>query len=93
MGFEITFKALGDATRRQILEMLRKGPMSAGEIADCFGITSATISHHLSVLKDAELVCDEKRGKFVYYELNTTVLGDIMTWIASFSKGNDDEKD
>ena len=72
--FDKTFKALSDPTRRQILELLRRGPKSAGEISEQFGTSGATISHHLSVLKDAGLVSDEKRGKYIFYELDTSVL-------------------
>lgn len=80
--FEQTFKALSDPSRRRILELLRKGPMRAGDIAAQFGTTAATVSHHLSVLKDAGLVTDDKRGKFIYYELDTTVVEDLMAWAA-----------
>lgn len=76
--FDKTFKALSDPTRRQILELLRRGPKSAGEISEQFGTSGATISHHLSVLKDAGLVSDEKRGKYIFYELDTSVLQDML---------------
>ena len=85
--FDKTFKALSDPTRRQILELLRRGPKSAGEI----GTSGATISHHLSVLKDAGLVSDEKRGKYIFYELDTSVLQDMLAWVAGFAKGDGDE--
>ena len=88
MAFESTFKALSDPTRRTILEMLRAGPKNAGELAEQFGITGATISYHLSVLKEAGLVTDEKRGKYIYYELNTSVVEDILTWVAGLTGGN-----
>ena len=93
MGFERTFKALSDPTRRRILELLRGGPLSAGELASSFGTTTATISHHLSVLKEAELVTDEKRGKYIYYELNTSVVEDIMAWAAGLVREVSHEKD
>ena len=80
--FDKTFKALSDPTRRQILELLRRGPKSAGEISEQFGTSGATISHHLSVLKDAGLVSDEKRGKYIYYSLDTSVMEDIFAWLA-----------
>ena len=80
--FDKTFKALSDPTRRQILELLRRGPKSAGEISEQFGTSGATISHHLSVLKDAGLVSDEKRGKYIYYELNTSVVEELMLWLS-----------
>ncbi|WP_367925623.1 autorepressor SdpR family transcription factor [uncultured Ruthenibacterium sp.] len=92
MGFESTFKALSDPTRRHILELLRRGPLSAGELASSFGTTGATISHHLSVLKEAELVTDEKRGKYIYYELNTSVVEDIMAWVAGLIQEEAHEK-
>ena len=93
MGFEATFKALSDPTRRRILELLRGGPLSAGELADSFGTTNATISHHLSVLRQAELVTDEKRGKYIYYELNTSVVEDILAWVAGLTQEETDEKE
>ncbi|MFR4973601.1 MAG: autorepressor SdpR family transcription factor, partial [Butyricicoccus pullicaecorum] len=70
MGFQQTFKALSDPTRRDILHLLRDGPLPAGEITAHFNISAATISHHLAILRDAGLVLDDKRGKFIYYELN-----------------------
>lgn len=82
MLFEATFKALADPTRRRILELLRHGEMSAGELCARFDATGATISHHLSVLKAAGLVSDEKRGKYIYYSLDTSVVEDIFTWLA-----------
>ena len=92
MGVQKTFKALSDSTRREILELLKKGAASAGDIASHFNMTAATISHHLAVLKDAELISDEKRGKFIYYELNTSVIDEIVRWMASFQVGNNDAK-
>ena len=89
--FDKTFKALSDPTRRQILELLRRGPKSAGEISEQFGTSGATISPHLSVLKDAGLVSDEKRGKYIFYELDTSVLQDMLAWVAGFAKGDGDE--
>lgn len=83
MAFQTTMKALSDSTRRDILEMLKKGKMSAGEICEKFEITDAAISRHLSVLKDADLVRDTREGKFIYYELNASVLEEIMLWITS----------
>jgi len=75
------FKALGDETRREILRRLAQGDMTAGEIAAAFDLTWPTISHHLSVLKEAGLVQDEKRGQHVIYSLNTTVFQDITGWL------------
>ena len=88
MGFQKTFKALSDRTRREILDLLKNGPLSAGEIGEHFDMTGASISHHLSVLKDAGLVDTEKRGTFIYYELNLTVMQKITAWIASLQGGN-----
>jgi len=81
MAFQNTFKAIADPTRREILDLLKNGRMTAGEISGAFRMTAATISHHLSILKNADLVSMEKRGKYIYYELNTSVLEDIIGWI------------
>jgi ArsR family transcriptional regulator len=80
----ILFKALNDQTRRDILEMLRKGEMTAGEIADQFNISKPSISHHLDLLKQAGLVESVKEGQFIYYSLNTTVVDDIIKWFMQF---------
>lgn len=82
MGFSETFKALSDPTRREILRMLKSRPMSAGEIAAHFSITGASISHHLSVMRDAGLVLDDRVGKYIYYELNLTVVDELLAWAA-----------
>ena len=79
------FKALGDPTRRQIIEMLREKDLTAGEIADAFDISKPSISHHLDLLKQAGLVVSVKQGQFIYYSLNTTVLEDAMTWLLTFT--------
>ena len=89
MGFQQSFKALSDPTRREILRLLRDGPLPAGEIAAQFDMTAATVSHHLSTLRDAGLVLDEKKGKFIYYELNTSVLDELLGWLTSFKGGTD----
>lgn len=89
MGFQETFKALGDPTRRRILELLKPGRMTAGEIVEQFDVTGATISRHLSVLKQAGLVTDLKEGKYVYYELNVSVVEEAMKWLAEVM-GKDD---
>lgn len=81
--FQDTMKALSDPGRRKILELLKKGPMTAGQIGSHFEMTGATLSHHLAVLKKAELVSDSKKGTFIYYEINTSVMEDVMAWIAS----------
>ena len=81
MGFQNTMKALADPIRREILNILKKGRLSAGEICDHFSVTGASVSRHLSVLKDAELIRDFREGKYIYYELNASVLEEIMLWI------------
>ena len=82
MGVQQTLKALDDPIRREILGLLKKGRLSAGEIADQFDITGAAISRHLSVLKAADLVRATREGKFIYYELNTSVLEEVLVWIS-----------
>ena len=94
MGLQNTLKALSDPIRREILNLLKGGRMSAGDIVDHFEVTGASISRHLSVLKDADLIRDKREGKYIYYELNTSVLEEMMLWIADL-KGegqNDQEK-
>lgn len=81
MGLQQTMKALADPTRREILNLLKSGRMSAGEITDRFHITAAAISRHLSVLKEADLIRDTRDGKFIFYELNASVLEEIMLWL------------
>ena len=81
MGIQNTLKALADPTRREILNMLKKGRMSAGDITDHFDITAAAISRHLSVLKEADLIRDTREGKFIFYELNASVLEEILLWV------------
>ena len=81
MGLQQTLKALSDPTRREILNLLKTGKLSAGEITDHFDVTAAAISRHLSVLKDADLIRDTREGKFIYYDLNASVLEEIMLWI------------
>jgi ArsR family transcriptional regulator, arsenate/arsenite/antimonite-responsive transcriptional repressor len=80
----IVFKALNDATRREILEMLQKRDLTAGEIADKFRISFPSISHHLDLLKQAKLVTTKKEGQYVYYSLNTTVMDEIVKWLMQF---------
>lgn len=92
MGFQQTFKALSDPTRREILTLLKSGSLSAGDIGQHFSMTGATVSHHLSVLKDAGLITDEKDGKFIYYELNLSVIDEIMSWITSLKGVENNEK-
>ena len=86
-----TLKALSDPSRRKILELLKKGPLSAGEIGEHFEMTGATLSHHLSILKKAGLVDDSKKGTFVYYEINTSVMEDILAWVTGFMEDKKDE--
>ncbi|MBR3824013.1 MAG: winged helix-turn-helix transcriptional regulator [Lachnospiraceae bacterium] len=87
-----TLKALADPIRREILNMLKGGKMSAGEIVDKFPVTGASISRHLSVLKDADLIRDTREGKFIYYELNASVLEEIMLWISDLKGVGGDEE-
>ncbi len=82
MALQDTLKALADPTRREILNLLKAGRLSAGEITDHFDITAAAISRHLSVLKEADLIRDTREGKFIYYELNASVLEEILLWVA-----------
>ncbi len=91
MGMQNTLKALSDPTRREILNLLKKGRLSAGEIVDFFPVSGAAVSRHLSILKDAELIRDEREGKYIYYELNASVLEEIMLWITNLKgdNGND----
>lgn len=81
MALQNTLKALADPIRREILNMLKAGRLSAGEIVEHFDVTGASISRHLSVLKDADLIRDTREGKYIYYELNASVLEEIMLWI------------
>ena len=92
MGFQETFKALSDPTRREILNLLREGAKTAGEIGSHFDMTGATVSHHLSVLREAGLISDDRRGKYIYYELNLSVLDEITGWIAGLKGERFDEK-
>ena len=83
MGIQNTLKALSDPSRREILELLRAGRLSAGEIAEKFPVSGAAVSKHLSVLKEADLIRDAREGKFIFYELNTSVLEEVMLWLAT----------
>ncbi|HEU4887870.1 MAG TPA: autorepressor SdpR family transcription factor [Thermoanaerobaculia bacterium] len=82
MSSQDIFKALSDPTRREILRMLRKRPMSAGELSDAFPMTKGSLSHHYNILKGAELVRCERRGQFLWYSLNTSVIEDVMAMLA-----------
>lgn len=81
MGMQNTMRALSDPIRREILEMLKSGRLSAGEIGEKFPVSGAAISKHLSVLKDADLIRDTREGKYIYYELNASVLEEVMLWL------------
>ena len=93
MSFTNTFKSLSHPVRREILDLLKMGKMSAGEIADQFELTGATISHHLNVLKQADLVVETREKNFIYYELNTSVLEDMMVWLADLKENKRDENE
>ena len=94
MGLQQTLKALSDPTRREILNLLKGGKRSAGEISDHFDITPAAISRHLSLLKEADLIWDTREGKYIFYELNTSVLEEILLWIRNLKgeENHDPEK-
>lgn len=83
MAFADTFKALSDPVRRQILELLKKGPLSAGEIGSHFDMTGATISYHLKILKKADLIFETREKNYIYYQLNASVLEEILLWLSS----------
>ena len=89
MSMQDTLQALADPTRREILNLLKQSRMSAGEISNHFSISGAAVSRHLSVLKEADLIRDEREGKYIYYELNATVLDEILLWISEL-KGEKD---
>ena len=84
MAFADTFKALSDPVRRDILQLLKNGRLSAGEIASHFDMTGATISYHLNILKKADLVWETKVKNYVYYELNTTLFDELIMWLKQF---------
>ncbi len=89
MGLQNTLRALADPIRRDILNLLKKGRMSAGDICEHFDVTGASVSRHLSVLKDADLIRDTREGKYIFYELNTSVLEEVMLWLTGL-KGDED---
>ena len=91
MSLQNTMKALSDPIRREILNLLKSGRLSAGDIAEHFPVTGASISRHLSVLKDADLIRDTREGKFIYYEINTSVLEEIMLFISDLKGGNEND--
>jgi DNA-binding transcriptional ArsR family regulator len=92
MSLQNTLRALSDPTRREILDMLKGGRMAAGDIVARFDVTGASISRHLSVLKEADLIRDKREGKFIFYELNTSVLEDIMLFITNLKGDGNNEK-
>ena len=89
MAIQNTLRALADPVRREILNLLKKGRMSAGDITGRFPITAAAVSRHLSVLKEADLVRDTREGKYIYYELNASVLEEIMLWLTDLKGENE----
>ena len=91
MGFQETFRALSDPARREILTLLRKGKLSAGEIGSHFDMTGATISYHLSQLKKAGLVTEEREKNYIFYQLNTSVFEELMLWLNDFREVRNDE--
>lgn len=92
MGFAETFKALSDPVRRDILVLLRKGRLSAGEIGSHFDMTGATISYHLSILKKAELVYEQREKNFIFYELNISILEEVMIWLSDLKGESENGK-
>ena len=93
MSLQNTLKALSDPIRREILNLLKDGRLSAGEICDHFSVTGASISRHLSVLKEADLIRDTREGKFIYYDLNASVLEEILLWIGDLKGDNHAEEE
>ncbi len=91
MSIQTTLKALADSIRRDILNLLKDGSLSAGDIGSHFSVTGASISRHLSVLKDAGLIRDRREGKYIYYELNASVLEEVMLWLATLKGESDHE--
>ena len=90
MGIQNTLKALSDPIRREILNLLKSGRMAAGDIAKHFPVTDAAISRHISLLKEADLIRDTREGKYIFYDINTSVLEEVMLWIAAL-KGEDEK--
>lgn len=92
MKYGETFKAFSDPVRREILTMLKKGRMSAGDISSHFDMTQATISYHLKLLKEAELVYEEREKNFIYYTLNISVIEEVMLWLATLKEAGEHEE-
>ena len=93
MGLQNTMRALSDPIRREILNLLKSGRMAAGDIVDRFDVTGASVSRHLSVLKEADLIRDKREGKYIYYELNASVLEEILLWIADLKGENTNDQE
>ncbi|MBQ2892883.1 MAG: winged helix-turn-helix transcriptional regulator [Oscillospiraceae bacterium] len=93
MSLQHTLRALADPIRREILNLLKQGRLSAGEIAEHFPVTGASISRHLSVLKEADLIRDAREGKFIYYDINVSVLEEIMLWVSTLKGANDNAEE
>ena len=93
MAFANTFKALSDPIRREILQLLKNGRLSAGEIGSHFDMTGATISYHLNILKKADLIWESREKNFIYYALNTSVLEEIMLWISDLKGEGENDKE
>lgn len=91
MGIQHTLKALSDPIRREILGILKAGRLPAGEIAEKFSISNAAISKHLAVLREADLIRDTREGKYIFYELNTSVLEEVMLWLSSLREDEHDQ--
>lgn len=91
-GLQQTLQAISDPTRREILSLLKSGRLPAGEIASHFDISGAAISRHLSILREADLIRDTREGKFIYYELNTSVLEDIIVWVTELGQSTDSKQ-
>lgn len=92
MAFAETFKALSDPVRRRILELLKSGRLSAGDISSHFDMTNATVSYHLSILKKADLVIESKEKNFIFYDLNTSVVEEVMLWLSDLRGDQNDKR-
>lgn len=92
MGFENTCKAIADPIRREILSLLKDGKISAGDISSRFDMTGAAISYHLNILKKADLISESRYKNFIYYELNTTVLDEIILWLEGLKEKDKTER-
>ena len=93
MGIQNTIKALSDPIRRSILEMLKAGRLSAGEISAHFTVSGAAVSKHLSILREADLIRDAREGKYIFYELNISVLEEVMLWLSCLKGDKNDQEE